>query len=71
MTTYKATIKHHSISRARVIDVSAANLTAAKRKATAEFGKEQRDYTIVIMDERGEQIASRRAGGGAWLNNEY
>ena len=46
---YTATIQHHSISRARIVDVG-NNLTMAKRLATAEFGGGFLDHTIVIFD---------------------
>ena len=65
--THQATIKHNSIAQARVIDCS-DNLTQAKRQASAEFGLEQQDYLIVIRDERGEIVASRRAGDKVWSN---
>jgi hypothetical protein len=65
--TYQATIKHSSISQARTIKVS-DDLTQAKRQATAEFGAEQRDYTVVILDERNEVVASRRVADKTWAN---
>ena len=65
MSKLQATIAHHSISRARVIDVS-DNLGKAKREATREFGGEQLDFRIVITDERGEVVASRRVGDKRW-----
>lgn len=55
---YTATIRHHSIARARTI--SAATLAAAKRAATREFRDEQQDYTIVIIDAETDMIVSRR-----------
>mgnify|MGYP003387104571 CR=1 FL=1 len=65
--TYQATIKHSSIAQARTIKVS-DDLTQAKRQATAEFGAEQLDYTIVIFDERNETVASRRVADKQWTN---
>ena len=65
--TYQATIKHSSIAQARTINVS-DDLTQAKRQATAEFGMEQSDYQIVIIDELGNTVASRRVGGKTWVN---
>lgn len=59
MTTYIATIRHHSISRAREITMT-CGLSAAKRRATAEFGDEQNDYEIVIFDAARDEIVSRR-----------
>ena len=68
MTTYTATLSHHSISRAREIRVT-GTLTAAKRAATREFGDEHRDYSIVILDEQGDTVAKRRvAPGCAWTD---
>lgn len=46
-TTYIATIRHNSISRARRIEIT-GTLTQAKRAATKEFGDEQTDYSIVV-----------------------
>lgn len=66
MTTYTATISHHSISLAREITI-AGTLLAAKIAATREFGGEHQDYAIVISDERGETVAKRRVGDRAWL----
>lgn len=67
MTTYIATISHHSISRARTIEIN-GTLAQAKRAASAEFGEDHRDYTILIVD--GDNIvASRRVGGKQWANH--
>lgn len=49
MTRYTATITHHSIARARVIDAG-NDLPSARKKAVEEFGGEFLDYQIVIMD---------------------
>lgn len=65
MTKYTATIAHSSIARARQIEID-GSLTQAKRAATAEFGEEQIDYRIVIIDERGETVASRRVSDKTW-----
>lgn len=59
MTTYIATIRHHSISRAREITMT-CSLSAAKRRATMEFGGEQVDYEIVIFDASRDEIVTRR-----------
>jgi len=72
MTRFTATIRHHSIARARTVDVG-DDLTTAKRNATKEFGDEFLDYTIIIRD-RHEQdwggnediVASRRVGNKRW-----
>ena len=66
--TYTATIAHHSISRARTIEVT-GTLTAAKVAATREFGGDQNDYRIVITDEQGQTVASRRIGDRDWCNH--
>ena len=65
--TYQATIKHSSIAQARTIKVS-DDLTQAKRQATAEFGAEQLDCTIVLFDARTEPVASRRVADKQWTN---
>lgn len=64
---FTATLKHHSIARARIIQCP-VNLTQAKRAATREFGGEMLDYTIVILDPRGECVASRKVGAKNWSN---
>ncbi|HEU4986846.1 MAG TPA: hypothetical protein VFT89_07255 [Rhizobiaceae bacterium] len=71
-TRYTATIRHHSIARARVVNVG-DDLTTAKRNATREFGDEFVDYTIIIRD-RNEQdwggnediVATKRVGAKRW-----
>lgn len=65
--TYTATIRHHSISRART--VSATTLLAAKRAATKEFGGEFRDYEIVIFH-NDEIVARRRVSDRRWQETE-
>lgn len=65
MTTYTATIAHHSIRSARFITVE-GTLTQAKRAATKEFGAEQQDYRIVIRNVHGEIAAARRVGDARW-----
>lgn len=68
-TTFTATTRHHSISRARVIDCG-TDLAAAKAMAASEFGEEQRDYTITIYGQRQgaapEIYAERQVGGRQW-----
>lgn len=66
--TYTATIAHHSISRARTIEVT-GTLTAAKAAATREFGDGFLDHRIVIRDEHGQTVASRRIGDRDWCNH--
>ena len=65
MARYTATIRHHSIARARVVDLG-DDITAAKRRATAEFRGDYNDYVVVIMDatlpEWDNIVASRRLG---------
>ncbi|GGW23904.1 hypothetical protein GCM10011452_09060 [Gemmobacter lanyuensis] len=71
MTRYTATIRHHSIASARVVNVG-NDLTAAKTAATKEFGGEMRDYTIVIIDTQcpdpwnGDVVASKRVCARSW-----
>lgn len=65
MTTYTATITHHSISSARVIEID-GTLTQVKRAATREFGDGFVDHVIVIRDEYGETVATRRIGNSRW-----
>lgn len=69
MSRYTATISHHSISRAPVVDVG-NDLTAAKRAATREFGGGFNDHVIVIRDttlpEYDNVVASRRLGSRKW-----
>lgn len=70
-TRYYATISHHSISRARTVDVG-NDLTAAKRAATREFGGDFNDYILSIYDrtltgwEATEAVAARRLGDRRW-----
>jgi vacuolar-type H+-ATPase subunit F/Vma7 len=66
MTKYAATIAHSSIAGARQIEID-GTLAQAKRAASAEFGQEQQDYRIVIIDERGDTAASRRVGDQRWM----
>ncbi len=65
MSKFSATISHHSISRARVIEID-GTLTNAKRAATKEFNGEFVDYVIIIRDEFGETVATRRIGDKGW-----
>lgn len=71
MTRYTATISHHSISRARIIDAG-DTLLAAKRAATREFGDGYNDHVIVIYDTTrrpGDQmVASRRMDCRKWAD---
>lgn len=65
MTTYTATVAHHSIHSARVIEID-GTLTQAKRAATKEFGDGFLDHVIVILDQYGEPVATRRIGDSRW-----
>lgn len=69
VTHHTATVKHHSISSARVIDCS-ADLTQAKRSAAREFSAEFRDYVITIIahyDDRAPDIvATKYVGDRRW-----
>lgn len=74
MTRYQASIAHHSISRARLINAG-DTLNAAKIAAAKEFAGEHRDYVIEIYDSRlydgigsqhGQIVATRKVGGKVW-----
>ncbi len=69
MTKYQATIRHSSISRARVIDCG-ADLNAAKAIATREFGDGFRDHVIVIFNADdphwGCEVSRRVVGRRHW-----
>ncbi len=69
MSKYIATIRHHSISSARHIEID-GTLAQAKRAASREFGAEQRDYTIIIGQDRGDGdvqiVSSRRIADARW-----
>ena len=69
MTTYTATIRHHSISRARVITIT-GTLAQAKRAASKEFGGEMPDCTIRIEQAHdgypSQPIANKRVGAARW-----
>ena len=71
MENLRATIRHHSISRARVADLGTTDLRIAKRRASAEFGGEFDDYTLVILGERTPDnpdgiVAAKRIGASRW-----
>ncbi len=67
--SYMATIRHHSIARAREIAIN-GNLKTAKRRASAEFGQERRDFHIhiyIVEDEcLPELVAWRRVSERRW-----
>ena len=74
MTTYYATIRHHSISRARVIKID-GTLTQAKAAATREFGGGFNDHALIIFGafpngemDRDYEVASRRLDSKRWSN---
>lgn len=76
MTTYFATIRHHSIARARVIKIE-GTITEAKRAATGEFKGDFNDYVLTIFGthENGEMdrdyiVSSRRLGARKWHDAE-
>ncbi len=66
-----ATIRHHSIKRARHIECP-DDLTAAKRVATREFGNAFVDHVIEIYDSErwgsDGTIATRRIGDARWTD---
>lgn len=72
MTEYIATIRHHSISRAREIKIS-GTLTQAKAAAAREFSGEQQDYEIAVFEVPGDRApliaATRRVGAFIWRNH--
>lgn len=63
---YYITYKHHSVSRAPVIEYE-GTLRGAKRKATREFGGQFIDYQLVIGDGR-EVISTKTVGEGRWFD---
>jgi hypothetical protein len=69
-TKFKATIRHHSIRSARVIQIT-GTLASAKRAASREFGDEFRDHEIVIYtggdDAETEIVACRKVGDRRWI----
>lgn len=65
MNTYTATIAHNSINAARVITID-GTLTQAKRAATKEFRDGFVDHVIVIHDQSGDLVATRRIGDSKW-----
>lgn len=75
MTNLRATIRHHSIARARVVDLGTDDLTKAKTLAAAEFRGDFVDYTLCILGDATPHnpsgvIASRRIGARKWHNHE-
>ena len=71
--TYTATIQHHSIAQARIVDLGTDNLRTAKRRATAEFGSGYHDHTIVIMGEQTPWnpsgiVSSRKVAAEKWMD---
>ena len=74
MTTFYATIRHHSISRARIIKID-GTLTQAKRVATREFGGDYNDNILTIFGaapngemDRDYIVATRRLESKRWHN---
>ena len=74
MTRYIATIRHHSIAKAREINID-GTLSAAKRAASKEFGDEFLSYEIVIYEEKfdGEliKVSSKLVGAKHWKDGPY
>ena len=71
MTNLHATIRHHSIASARVVDLGTDNLTKAKKAAVAEFGDDFADCVICILGDRDIHnpsgiVATRRVNGRYW-----
>ncbi len=69
MARYIASVRHHSIAQHRSIEIN-GTLRHAKATATHEFGAGFVEHEIVILDERGDVVASRRIGAARWLDNE-
>ena len=70
ITTYYATIRHHSIARAPRIEIAGSLLTA-KREASKKFGMGYLDHEIVIFEETefGDDLkASRLISEDRWTN---
>lgn len=72
MTRYTATIRHHSISRARIVPVG-DDLAQAKRAASIEFSGEFLGYDIVILDRYApnfdsEIAARKRVSARKWTD---
>ena len=63
--TYTASVVHHSLAQHRSITIR-GTLRAAKAAATREFGAGFVDHKIVILDELGDIVASRRIGDARW-----
>jgi len=69
MTTYYATIRHHSISSARVIE--GKSLASVKRRAVAEFGDGYHGHEIIVRERIGGNgndpiVALRTIGQHRW-----
>jgi hypothetical protein len=67
MAIYFATINHHSVRSARIIEIN-GTLQTAKRRAVREFGDGYRDHVISITDERGDVISRKMIGGRRWVD---
>lgn len=65
-TLYTATIRHHSVSRAR--HITGASLSGIKRAATKEFGGEQQDFRIVVLNDDDVIVSERRVGDARWTD---
>lgn len=66
MTTYTATIRHHSIARAPLIQAG-DSLRAAKLAATRRFNGGFLDHEIVILRE-GEIVSRRLSCASRWTD---
>jgi hypothetical protein len=66
MTTYSATISHHSIAAARVVFFE-GRLKAAKAWADAQFGAERADYTLHLTDLDSGDTWSRQVSDPRWV----
>lgn len=66
---YTATIRHHSISRAREIEID-GTLAQAKAAAAKEFRDEFLEHEIAVYETPGDRapelVSTRRVGASTW-----
>jgi 23S rRNA pseudoU1915 N3-methylase RlmH len=61
---YTVTLSHHSISRAP--EYKAETIEEAKKIGDNEFSGGFNDHEIIVCDEQGNTVASRRLGDDEW-----
>jgi hypothetical protein len=64
MSTYIVTLSHHSISRAPQYE--AWSIEAAMKIGDEEFSGGFNDHLIVVSDEDGNIVATRKLADDAW-----